>query len=131
MIVIFSPNCNKSAGPNNIPLKILKLKKIYLSISEHLAHKLYLTYITNIFKTRVFPDSMKIAKVIPIHKKYSKLIVSNYQPISILSNLNEIIEKLMHNRLMKFLDNQKILYLKNNIFWKNFSSSHANYQSKW
>ena len=62
--------------------------------------------------TGVFPDSLKIAKVIPIHKKESKLIVSNYQPISILSNLDKILKKLMHSRVAKFLDDQKILYLK-------------------
>ena len=68
---------------------------------------------------------MRIAKVIPIHKKNSKLIISNYRPISILSNLDKILEKLMYSRLMKFIDNQKILYLKQFGFWKEFSTSHA------
>ena len=51
---------------------------------------------------------LKVAEVIPIHKKNSKLECSNYRPISLLSNIDKILEKLMHNRLMKFLTEQKI-----------------------
>ena len=103
--IISSLNSNKSTGPNSIPLKILKLTQN--EISQHLAHIFNLSFMTG-----VFPDSLKIAKVIPIHKKDSKLVVSNYRPISILSNLDKILEKLMHSRLMKFLDDQKFFYLK-------------------
>ena len=39
---------------------------------------------------------LKFAKVIPIHKKDSKLERSNYRPISLLSNIDKILEKLMH-----------------------------------
>ena len=49
----------------------------------------------------------------PIHKKDSKLECSNYRPISLLSKQYWCItEKLIHNRLMKFVPEQKILYLK-------------------
>ena len=51
---------------------------------------------------------LKVAEVIPIDKKNSKLECSNYRPISLLSNIDKILEKLMHNRLMKFLTEQKI-----------------------
>ena len=50
--------------------------------------------------------------MIPINKKDSKLIVSSKQPIAILSNLDKILVKLIHSRLMKFFDDQKILYSK-------------------
>ena len=113
--IISSLNSNKSTDLNTIPLKILKLE-----ISQHLAHIFNLSFMTG-----VFPDSLKIAKVIPIHKKDSKLIVSNYRSISILSNLDKILEKLMHSRLMKFFDDQKILYLKQFGLRKYFSTSHA------
>ena len=44
--------------------------------------------------TGVHPDLLKIAKSIsPIYKKGSKLDTSNYSPISLLSNLNKILEK--------------------------------------
>ena len=108
----------KLAGPNSIPNKILRL--LTDDISEHLS------IIFNIsFATGIFPEKLKVAKVIPIHKKDSKLECSNYRPISLLSNIDKILEKLMHNRLMKFLTEQKILYLKQFGFRKNFSTAHA------
>ena len=55
----------------------------------------------------------------------SKLECLNYRPISLLSNINKILEKLMHNRLMKFLTEQKTLYLKQFGFRKNFSTANA------
>ena len=68
---------------------------------------------------------MKIAKVIPIHKEDSKLIVSNYRPISILSNLDKIVEKLIPSRPMTLLYDQKILYLKQFGYRQKMSTSHA------
>ena len=41
----------------------------------------------------VFPAFLKTAKVIPIHKKNSKLEVSNYRPASLLSNIDKLFEK--------------------------------------
>ena len=74
------------------------------------------------FNTGVFPNSLKIAKGIPIQKD-SKLVASNlnYRPI----NLDKILEKLMHSRLVKLADDRKILYSKQFGFRKNFSISHT------
>ena len=83
-----------------IPIKICKLTQI--EISQYLADIFNLS-----FKTGFFPDSLKIAKAIPIHKKDLKVIVDYYHPISFLSNLDKNLEKLMHRRLTKFLDEQK------------------------
>ena len=114
IILSFKPK--KSTGPNSIPTKILRL--LTDDISEHLS----IVFNTS-FATGIFPEKMKVAKVIPIHKKDSKLECSNYRPISLLSNIAKILEKLMHNRLMKFLTGQKILYLKQFGFKKNFSTA--------
>ena len=64
------------------------------------------------FATGIFPDSFKIAKATHVYKKYSKRECSNYRPISILKNLDKIIEKLIHKRLMAFLNDQRVLYKK-------------------
>ena len=70
-----------------------------------------MTIIFNLsFSSGVFPSGLKIAKVIPIHKKESKLKCSNYRPISLLSNLDKILEKLMHNRIYEFLEKYKLKY---------------------
>ena len=78
-----------------MPTKILKLQKN--DISSQLAD------IFNIsFSTGVFPTILKIAKVDPVYKKDSKLDFSNYQSISLLSNIEKILEKLMYNRVYNF-----------------------------
>ena len=46
------------------------------------------------FSTGQFSSVLKIAKVIPIHKKQSKVDYINYRPLSILSNIDKIIERL-------------------------------------
>ena len=51
---------------------------------------------------------LKTAKVIPVYKnKGDDQITSNYRPIALLSN---IFEKLVHKRLVSFLDHEKVLY---------------------
>ena len=56
------------------------------------------------FATGVFPDTLKIAKVLPLHKGGSTLDPNNFRPISLLSIFDQIIEKLMHKRLYEFLE---------------------------
>ena len=107
--VISSLNISKSCGPNSIPTKILHL--VQGQISKHLATICNLSFSTGIFSTicnlsfstGIFSTSLKTAKVIPIHKKDSRLEVSNYRPISLLFNIDKIFEKLMHIRLIEFL----------------------------
>ena len=89
-LIISSLNSNKSTGPNSLLTKILKLLKN--KISTHLADIFNL-----FFSLGVFPSILKVAKVIPIHKKESKLFCSNYRPVSLLSSTAKIIEKIMYN----------------------------------
>ena len=58
----------------------------------------------------IFPDSLKIAKVIPIFKSGNSDLVSNYRPISILSVFSKIFEKVMHSRLQKYIFDKAILH---------------------
>ena len=50
------------------------------------------------------PLKLKFANAIPIHKKGSRTILSNYRPISLLSNLNKIFEKLIFKSIISFLE---------------------------
>ena len=108
----------KAIGINSIPIKILKTAK------EQSAEQLYFIYNLS-FTTGIFPDCLKIAKVTPVYKKGFKLECTNYRPISLLSNLDKIIEKLMHKMLMRFLNDQKVLYKKQFGCQKIFSTAHA------
>ena len=58
----------------------------------------------------IFPTILKTAKVIPIHKKDSRLEVSNYRPISLLSNIDKIFKKLVQSTLIEFLNERQIVY---------------------
>ena len=60
----------------------------------------------------VFPSSLKIAKVVPIHKGGSKLDIQNYRPISLLSAFSKIFEKIMHHRVSNFLNINNALHEK-------------------
>ena len=60
--------------------------------------------------TGVSPSVLKTSKVVPVFKKDSKLNYSNYRPISLLSNIEKMVEKLMYKRLYTFLDNNNMTY---------------------
>ena len=77
------------------------------------------------FTSSVFPSALKLAKVFPVHKKDSKLDFSNDRPISLLSNLEKILEKLMYTRIVKFFNNNNLFYLLQFGFRPNFSTTHA------
>jgi TPP-dependent 2-oxoacid decarboxylase len=64
-----------------------------------------------------FPDALKNAKIIPIHKGDSRLEMSNYRPISLLPTLSKIFEKLMYSRLICFSKNT-IYSMKTNMDFK-------------
>ena len=73
-----------------------------------------LTYIFNkSFVEGVFPDDMKIAKVLPLHKSGERNLFTNYRPVSILPQFSKILEKLFYKlfyiRLEKFVSTCNIL----------------------
>ena len=72
-----------------------------------------------------FPRAMKVAKIIPIHKGDSALSVSNYRPISLLPIFSKIFERLIYNRLIGFVNENKILSELQFGFQKNKSTENA------
>ena len=62
------------------------------------------------FQQGLFPRQLKIARVTPIYKDGSKSDVSNYRPISLLSSMSKIYEKLMHTRILNFLESNNSLF---------------------
>ena len=101
--IISTLNMNKSSGPNSIPYKILNLLK--KDISKQLADLFNLS-----LSSGVFPSLLKIAKVVPVHLKESKLDCCNYRPSSLLSNIEKILEKLMYKMVYQFLTENNIIY---------------------
>ena len=112
---------NKKASLQDIPVKLFKFlnSKISNLIADIFNHS---------FETGIYPDSLKIARVVPIHKGGSKNDIKNYRPVSVLSNLNKIFEKLIHSRMSSFLDQNKTINYAQYGFCKGKSTSHATYE---
>ena len=60
--------------------------------------------------TGIFPDQLKIAKVIPIYKKGDHTLVDNYRPVSLLSSISKLFEKVAYEQLYAYLHLNKLLY---------------------
>ena len=90
-----------------------------------------LTKLVNLsFNQGKFPSILKKAKVLAIFKKGDKLDAENYKNISLLSNLNKIIEKLMHKRLYFYLEQTKVFYPFQFGFRNQHSSTYALIETK-
>jgi len=92
-----------AAGHDEIRVKLLK-KKVTLTISEPLTHVLMLS-----LKRRVVSKDLKIVKVIPLFKAGDPSLFNNYRPISILPCFSKVLEKLVYVRMLKHLNDNKIL----------------------
>ena len=116
--IIDQLNPRKGTGPFSIPSFILRILSSIVS-----------TPISNLcnrsLETGVFPEVLKMAFVIPIHKKESKLEISNYRPISILSNINKIFEKIMSIRVRNYFERSNLLHNFQFGFREKHSTNHA------
>jgi hypothetical protein len=92
-----------SCGKDKISNKLLKLIKCNIAP--------VLTLIINqSINTGKFPDHLKIAKVLPVHKKDSNNIFSNYRPISILSSVSKVFERVIHDQLYEYFATNDLFY---------------------
>lgn len=82
---------------DEIPLRIFKLCPS--SILSQLTNLL-----NECIKSGIMPAVLKKSKIIPIHKKGSRLNMNNYRPISLLSYIDKILEKAIHSRLYSYLN---------------------------
>ena len=64
-------------------------------------------------------------KVIPLHKKGDTRNIQNYRPISLLSFFFKLLEKLVYNRLMAFIEGNGILTEEQHGFRTNRSTESA------
>ena len=116
--ILVSLRPKKSSGHDNISTYFLK------KISQTISYPISIL-INKSFTEGIVPESLKIAKVIPIHKGKERESFSNYRPISILPSLSKILEKAMYKRVYNFLENNNILYKSQYGFRKNHSTTEA------
>ena len=81
---------------DDIPTKFLKMATTVLAP--------FLSVVFNKCMVKgVYPNSLKVAQVIPVHKKGDKSACTNYTPVSLLSQFNKIFERILHHRLYSYL----------------------------
>ena len=102
-------NTNKATGPDGISNKILR--ESAFSLCEPLAD-----LFNRSLSLGLFPTNWKIANVIPVHKKGSRQLKSNYRPVSLLSNVSKVLERLVYNKLYEYCKRHNILTDRNSGF---------------
>ena len=92
----------KSPGIDGISTRLLKDASVVVAES--------LVSIFNLsLQTGIFPDDWKLAKVSPVFKEGTKTDCGNYRPISVISVVAKLFEKLIYNQLRSFMDENTIL----------------------
>lgn len=95
-------NGSKSCGPDKIPARILKDSNDVIT-----------PILTQIFNcslhSGIFPDDWKKARVSPIYKNGEKEECGNYRPISVLSVVSKLFEKLVCDQLNNYLKKNDVI----------------------
>lgn len=93
----------KSPGHDGITADIIKLSyPVFIPALTHV--------INQSIMQGVFPQELKIAKVIPLFKGGDSTVMNNYRPVSILSVFSKIFEHIMYKRLNEFIISCNLLY---------------------
>ena len=94
----------KASTENDIPIKLL------LNYSNMICHNLCDIYNSskNIQK---FPNSLKMADVIPTHKQNEKTFLKNYRPISLLPVVSKLFERKMYEEILTYIDKYLSQYI--------------------
>lgn len=83
-----------SAGEDGIPDRLLKVCAGALALPLE-------NIINESFSTGVFPECLKTARVVPVHKRGERDI-KNFRPISVINGLSKVFEIAVYRRLMSF-----------------------------
>ena len=103
---------------NGLSMKLLK----------NISHKICpaLTIIINqSLNTGIFPNCLKVAKVLPLFKKGSKYLFDNYRPISLLPCISKLFEKVAYTQLYDYFDKHKLFISEQHGFPKKHSTQTA------
>uniref|UniRef100_A0A1B0C8M7 Reverse transcriptase domain-containing protein n=2 Tax=Lutzomyia longipalpis TaxID=7200 RepID=A0A1B0C8M7_LUTLO len=91
-----------AAGMDGITSDLLK--RISLSIVDILTSLINLSFVTG-----KFPEALKRVLVVPVFKKGDTRLLNNYRPITLVSSISKVMEKIMHKRIYGFLSDMRLL----------------------
>ena len=103
--VIMNPDLSNASGPDCIPVVVLKDCEPEL---PYILAELF----NNCLKESFFPDCWKVSSVVPVFKNVQeRSTAKNYHPISLLSVVSKVFEKLVNNRIVDHLEKYCFLCL--------------------
>ena len=73
----------------------------------------------------IFPNKLKIAKVLPLFKKDDPTIMDNYRPISLLTAISKLFEKVVLSQLYEYFHKKNLFYDTQYGFLKNHSTEYV------
>lgn len=101
-VIVSGLSLSKSCGHDNVSPKILK------ECSSSIVPQL-----VNIFNTMLntgeYPEILKIHKIVPIPKERSPTAMSSFRPISVLSSVNNVFEKILYRQLSAYFEQNSLL----------------------
>ena len=89
-------NTKKATTFKNIPAKVLK------SNSDVCSDSLQLIF-NNSIENGLFPDSLKLADITPLHKMDEKTRKKNYRPVSVLPTVSKVFERIMDCQITDYI----------------------------
>ena len=97
-------SCSGKSSMDSDEMSMKFIKNIFSCIVKPFERICNLSFVTG-----VFPDKLKVAKIIPLFKAGDKKSFNNYRPVSLLPQFSKLLEKLFDKRLQKFIDKCDIL----------------------
>ena len=75
----------------------------------HISKPLHYIITLSIMQNK-FPSGWKYSKVLPLHKKEDQLESKNYRPVSILSPLSKVLEKIVYEQIYEYFSQNKLFH---------------------
>lgn len=116
--IIKAFDAKTTVGCDGLSMKIIKLFDVNFISALVLIINQSLT-------SGIFPDGLKIAKILPIFKKGEDYLLDNYRPISILPAISKLFERVAYNQLYHYFVYKKLLYFSQHGFRKLHSTETA------
>ena len=86
----------------DIPNKMVKLASSPLSVP-------FTLIFNESISTGIFPNALKLSRVIPVHKSGLTTDPNNYRPIALLSPFSKSLQRIIYDQLLTFLEKHNIL----------------------